>query len=83
MKWLVDVCVFFAWITSCGGTSNETVRRSMLVYESRHGMIKNKPEINNSGSNKRENTSDYSMQLELENKVFTIFMDNLSCRGKL
>ena len=29
--------------TSCGGTSNETVLRSTFLYESTHGMTKNKP----------------------------------------
>ena len=30
-------------LTSCGGTSNETVLRSTLVYESVQGIMKNKP----------------------------------------
>ena len=29
--------------TSCGGTSNETVRRSTFRYVSIHGMMKNIP----------------------------------------
>ena len=34
-------------VTSCGGTSNETVLRSTLVYVSVHGMMKNRPRNNN------------------------------------
>ena len=30
-------------VTSCGGTSNETVLRSTFLYESTHGMTKNNP----------------------------------------
>ena len=32
--------------TSCGGTLNDTVRRSVLIMLSRHGMMKNNPEKN-------------------------------------
>lgn len=32
-----------AFLTSCGGTSNETVLRSTLAYTSIHGNTKNMP----------------------------------------
>ena len=36
-------CLGILILTSCGGTSNETVLRSTFLYESTHGMTKNKP----------------------------------------
>lgn len=38
---------YFQILTSCGGTSNETVRKSTFVYPSIHGSTKNIPKRDN------------------------------------